>query len=417
MPRGPQTQIDDLIPGLQAHAIEQHRVVLGQLIGLLLEPRFSRVCPKRVNGVGVGQDFAFPSRPNRTLIRARPRRRPDGRHLVRKPSRGLRPADGSRALPSGIFWTIRTNRTGVVDTQSDGSGAPGGRQGVPERAEISDVGHHPEVMRCRWRTRQTLPDTALELRTSPRSVLLEHQSVVVQQLPLEADAVGAHARGEREPEVGAGEPAGGEPELQQRLPDARRREPPAPLADGLDVVEPAVRARHRRKCGSAPRRSAPAAAGATSRGTGGPAVRGTTRRTRAGRRCRRRRAGSCSVRTPSSAGRSGRCRGARSRRGRRGRGRSRSWRPARYSSGEQKCSKAPRLATASKGPKLSRVRRRPSKRWTSRPWRRHAAAWADESVTPTPRAPRRRTTSSSGPQPQPRSSTRRPGPMPSCSAT
>ena len=77
MPRGPQTQIDDLIPGLQAHAIEQHRVVLGQLIGLLLEPRaLSRVCPKRVNGVGVGQNFALPSRPNRTLIRARPRRDP-----------------------------------------------------------------------------------------------------------------------------------------------------------------------------------------------------------------------------------------------------------------------------------------------------------------------------------------------------
>jgi uncharacterized membrane protein len=48
-----------------------------------------------------------------------------------------------------------------------------------------------------------------------RSLLLEHESVVVQQLPLEAHAVGAHARGEREPEVGAGEPAGREAELQQ----------------------------------------------------------------------------------------------------------------------------------------------------------------------------------------------------------
>ena len=64
---------------------------------------------------------------------------------------------------------------------------------------------------------------------------------------------------------------------------------------------------------------------------------------------------SCCGRRPSSAGRDGRRRGADRRRWRTAPRRSRSWRPARYSSGEQKCSKAPRLATASKPPKPSRV--------------------------------------------------------------
>jgi hypothetical protein len=41
-----------------------------------------------------------------------------------------------------------------------------------------------------------------------RLSLLEYEPVVVQQLALEADAVGAHAGGEREPEVGARQPAG-----------------------------------------------------------------------------------------------------------------------------------------------------------------------------------------------------------------
>jgi hypothetical protein len=39
------------------------------------------------------------------------------------------------------------------------------------------------------------------------SLFLEHKPVVLQQLPLEADQVGAHTRGERQPEVRAGEPA------------------------------------------------------------------------------------------------------------------------------------------------------------------------------------------------------------------
>src|SRR5205085_1932709 len=38
-------------------------------------------------------------------------------------------------------------------------------------------------------------------------LFLEYEPVVLEQLPLEADLVGAHTRGEREPEVGAGEPA------------------------------------------------------------------------------------------------------------------------------------------------------------------------------------------------------------------
>src|SRR5262245_57314696 len=40
------------------------------------------------------------------------------------------------------------------------------------------------------------------------SLFLEYHPVVVQELSLEADLVGAHAGGERKPEVGAGQPAG-----------------------------------------------------------------------------------------------------------------------------------------------------------------------------------------------------------------
>src|SRR5947209_1927254 len=54
-----------------------------------------------------------------------------------------------------------------------------------------------------------------------RCRFLEHESIVLEQLAFEADAVGAHARGEREPEVGAGEPAAGKAELQQRFLQAR----------------------------------------------------------------------------------------------------------------------------------------------------------------------------------------------------
>ena len=57
----------------------------------------------------------------------------------------------------------------------------------------------------------------------------------------------------------------------------------------------------------------------------------------------------------------------------------------RCSSGEQKCSKAPRLATASKRAEGRRGSTcRASWRWTSRPCRRQAAACAEDSVTPTP---------------------------------
>ena len=72
--------------------------------------------------------------------------------------------------------------------------------------------------------------------------LLEHQSVVIQQLSLKADFVGTHSGGEREPEVGAREPAREERELEQRLPEAPRADARIPLGDRLDVVEPAVAA-------------------------------------------------------------------------------------------------------------------------------------------------------------------------------
>jgi hypothetical protein len=48
-------------------------------------------------------------------------------------------------------------------------------------------------------------------------VFLEHEPVVLEQLALEADLVGAHTGGERETEVGAGEPAREKLELEQRL--------------------------------------------------------------------------------------------------------------------------------------------------------------------------------------------------------
>src|SRR4051812_26938693 len=70
--------------------------------------------------------------------------------------------------------------------------------------------------------------------------LLEHDPVVVEQLALEADAVGADAGRERQPEVGARQPAGEQPELEQGLAHARASEPRAPLIDRLDVVQPAA---------------------------------------------------------------------------------------------------------------------------------------------------------------------------------
>ena len=48
---------------------------------------------------------------------------------------------------------------------------------------------------------------AAKTARSSRPLFLEYEAVVLQQFPLEADLVGADARGEREPEVRAGEPA------------------------------------------------------------------------------------------------------------------------------------------------------------------------------------------------------------------
>src|SRR5215213_11926454 len=74
---------------------------------------------------------------------------------------------------------------------------------------------------------------------SNSSHLLEDEPEVVQQLALEADAVGADARRERQPEVGAGQPPRNQARLQQRLSQAALGEALAPLADRLDVVQPA----------------------------------------------------------------------------------------------------------------------------------------------------------------------------------
>ena len=218
--------------------------------------------------------------------------------------------------------------------------------------------------------------------------LLEHEPVVVQQLPLEADAVGAHARGEREPEVGAGQPAGEQLELEQRLSQARRGEPLAPLADRLDVVEPAARARHQAEVRlGAARRSAPGRREGNEPGNWRPiSARYHASESRGASM-------SISVERDHVAPEHHRLQVEAAAVGQQARDPGEhvavdsSWRPARCSSGEQKCSKAPRLATASNAPKLSRVTCRASWRWTSRPWRRQAAACAEDRVTPTPVAP------------------------------
>src|SRR5205085_1373289 len=71
-------------------------------------------------------------------------------------------------------------------------------------------------------------------------LFLEYEPVVLEQLPLEADLVGAYTGGEREPEIGAGEPARKELKLEQRLSETGRADPPVPLDDCFDVVEPAA---------------------------------------------------------------------------------------------------------------------------------------------------------------------------------
>ena len=58
-------------------------------------------------------------------------------------------------------------------------------------------------------------------------VLLEHQPEVVEQFSLEADTVGAHARGKPQSEPAAAQVAGGEPSLHQGLAQAALREPRA----------------------------------------------------------------------------------------------------------------------------------------------------------------------------------------------
>ena len=142
------------------------------------------------------------------------------------------------------------------------------------------------------------------------------------------------------------------------------------------------------------------------------------RRSRAARRWRPPRAGSCCARRPSSAGRGGRRREARRRRARTGRGRS----PPDARRGSPRAS---RSARRRRGWRPRRTRRSVSRVdlpgveqvdvEAVAPARRELRARRASRRRPSP--PRRRMKSSSGPQPQPRSSTRRPGPIPICSAT
>src|SRR5437588_11231837 len=173
-----------------------------------------------------------------------------------------RAASSRRTL--GIFATSVSAWSSVMTTRMFGrpsrpavTGRAWSAPGSPSRASVASVaGAHAErrlfnppanlhrvTQRRRVIHRASLTSPPPPVARRASRLLLEHQAVVVQQLALEADAVGAHARGEGEAEVGAGEPTGDQPELEQRLAQARRREPPAPLADGLDVVEPPARAR------------------------------------------------------------------------------------------------------------------------------------------------------------------------------
>ena len=98
----------------------------------------------------------------------------------------LRPASGSRTAPSA---RARTKAPGAAGSDAEGVTA---RSWAQSRSQSSAaIPPHPR------------PSTATFRGATSRgaSGLLEHQAVVVHQLPLEAHAVGAPPGGEREPEV------------------------------------------------------------------------------------------------------------------------------------------------------------------------------------------------------------------------
>src|SRR5215212_2584008 len=138
----------------------------------------------------------------------------------------------SRGSPRPSGWSCSTTSPSTTTARStswpSAPRAPGRRRAATRTA-------------FRWPSRARASRSE---RLGGRRLLLEHEPVVVEQLALEADAVRAHARGERQPEVGAREPARNEPGLEKRLLQAACREPLAPLADCLDVVEPAALAGH-----------------------------------------------------------------------------------------------------------------------------------------------------------------------------
>src|SRR5271168_1695280 len=94
---------------------------------------------------------------------------------------------------------------------------------TPQNTHPSKRGS-PSSSTCQKRSESKITSTPSQIapamsggnRTCP-SAPLEHQPAVIEQLPFEADLVGAHARGERAAEVGARQPAGHQLQLQQRL--------------------------------------------------------------------------------------------------------------------------------------------------------------------------------------------------------
>jgi hypothetical protein len=142
----------------------------------------------------------------------------------------------------------------------------------------------------------------------PRSplVCLEYEPVVLEPFALEADLVGADTGGQRQPEVGAGEPAWEKLKLEPRLSKTGGADPPIPLGDGLDVVEPSAGACHQpeMRLGAADEllltKRKPGAGKLAPQEREDPRV-GLVQGARAERRCRSLPPGSCSAPTRSTA--------------------------------------------------------------------------------------------------------------------
>jgi len=97
--------------------------------------------------------------------------RPDGRHLVRKPSRDSDRQTAREPCRQDLS-TVRTSRTLVVDTQSDGSVDIAGRQCIVERrpqiVRVETANPIPVDLTSRLPKGSDVPSTSdVELQVSP----------------------------------------------------------------------------------------------------------------------------------------------------------------------------------------------------------------------------------------------------------